>query len=245
VPQPDPPAARSHPFVTTRWSLVFSAADPDARDAREQFARLYAYPLYAFARRKGLTVEDAEDAVQGFLSRLMVGNRLGGVRPEGGRFRSYLLAGFRNFLVSLHRHDTALERMPAAGIVFLEGLDPEGRFSLETSSGGSPETEYDRQCARTILELVEEQLRREYSIRGQDALFEHFLRHLTEDPDADSHAAAALRMGRDPGAIRNAMVAFRSRFGRLFREHVEATLETTDARLVEDELRHLYQALGG
>lgn len=241
-PRDDPLAAVQ--FTTTRWSLVFSAANPESHVAREQFARLYAYPLYAFARREGLAVPDAQDAVQGFLSRLMVGDRLGGVRPEGGRFRSYLLAGFRNFVVSQHRHDVAQSRRPEAGMVFLDGLDPEQRLALEPVTSFSPETEYDRRCALSLIESVQEEMRRDYESRGQSELFHHLLRHLTDELDSESHAEAAARLGRDPGTIRNAMVGFRSRFNRLFRERVSATLDGDDAHQVDEEIRHLHQALG-
>lgn len=237
-----PPAAAQ--FTTTRWSLVFSAANPESGAAREQFARLYAYPLYAFARREGLAVPDAEDSVQGFLSRLMAGDRLGGLRPEGGRFRSYLLAGFRNFLISEHRHATAQARTPEAGMVFLDGLDPEQRLALEPATSSSPETAYDRHCALSLIDSVQEEMRRHYELRGQSDLFYHLLKHLTDELDSESHAEAAARLGRDAGTIRNAMVGFRLRFNALFRQRVAATLDDDDARQVDEEIRHLYQALG-
>ena len=44
-------------FDTTRWSLVMSAVEGVGDEAREALAALcqaYWYPLYAFARRRGI-----------------------------------------------------------------------------------------------------------------------------------------------------------------------------------------------
>ena len=56
------------PFVTTRWTVVVRAGgeSADAEAALAQLCRDYWYPLYAFARRRGLTGEDAQDATHGF-----------------------------------------------------------------------------------------------------------------------------------------------------------------------------------
>ena len=56
------------PFLTTRWTVVTRAGgeSADAEAALAQLCRDYWYPLYAFARRRGLAAEDAQDATQGF-----------------------------------------------------------------------------------------------------------------------------------------------------------------------------------
>ena len=48
------------PFVTTRWTVVVRAGgeSADAEAALAQLCRDYWYPLYAFARRRGLTGAD-------------------------------------------------------------------------------------------------------------------------------------------------------------------------------------------
>ena len=57
-------------FAATHWSVVLAAGDgasPESSAALEWLCRTYCYPLYAFVRRKGYSVEDAEDLVQDFL----------------------------------------------------------------------------------------------------------------------------------------------------------------------------------
>src|SRR5439155_24889387 len=50
-------------FTTTHWSVVLAAghpSSPDAREALDKLCRSYWYPLYAFVRRQGCPVEEAE-----------------------------------------------------------------------------------------------------------------------------------------------------------------------------------------
>jgi len=54
-------------FLTTRWSLVLGARDRSRLEARAALAKLcqeYWYPIYAFIRRKGHDLNDAEDLTQ-------------------------------------------------------------------------------------------------------------------------------------------------------------------------------------
>jgi DNA-directed RNA polymerase specialized sigma24 family protein len=51
-------------FLTTRWSMVLSAGDgasPEAARALEALCQGYWYPLFAYVRRTGRPVADAED----------------------------------------------------------------------------------------------------------------------------------------------------------------------------------------
>ena len=61
-------------FMTTRWSIVLSAGRDQAADAggaMETLCGSYWYPLYAFARRRGHSADDAKDLTQEFFSRLL------------------------------------------------------------------------------------------------------------------------------------------------------------------------------
>jgi hypothetical protein len=64
------PTALDHAeFDATRWSLVLEAAQGRAEAGPEALAQLcerYWPPLYAFARHRGFSPEDAQDLVQGF-----------------------------------------------------------------------------------------------------------------------------------------------------------------------------------
>src|SRR5215475_11605208 len=82
-------------FHTTHWTVVLGASSGDGPVAAEALASLcssYWYPLYAYIRRSGFTRHDAEDLTQGFFASFISRDSLTRVRPQAGKFRSYLLA---------------------------------------------------------------------------------------------------------------------------------------------------------
>lgn len=62
-------------FATTRRSLVRAAGGdrttPEVRSALTALREAYWYPLYAEARRRGLSAEDASDRTQAFFARMI------------------------------------------------------------------------------------------------------------------------------------------------------------------------------
>lgn len=97
--------AQANPiFATTHWSVVLAAGEVDSREsatALEQLCRTYWYPVYAYARRRGLTEHDAQDAVQGMFARILELNSLRQVSADKGRFRSFLLAALNHYLADV------------------------------------------------------------------------------------------------------------------------------------------------
>ena len=104
--EPEHPAgepAGDSRFATTHWSVVRAAGKGKGQDAQKALAalcRLYWYPLYAFVRRQGFSVEDAEDMTQGFFARFLEKDYLKTVSPHKGKFRSYLLGALKHFLAN-------------------------------------------------------------------------------------------------------------------------------------------------
>ena len=85
--------ARDAVFVTTQWSVVLTAAGSDtaqAQAALEKLCATYWYPLYAYVRRRGHPVHDAQDLTQTFLARLLERKWVGDADRERGRFRTFL-----------------------------------------------------------------------------------------------------------------------------------------------------------
>src|SRR5579859_1934208 len=61
-------------FHETRWTIVLQAVEsssPASAEALASLCRIYWYPLYAFARRSGLSQADAADVTQAFFERLL------------------------------------------------------------------------------------------------------------------------------------------------------------------------------
>src|SRR5437667_12480015 len=83
-------------FVTTRWSLILSAAhvgteEQKARDALAELCRTYWRPIFSFVRGRGYSTEDAQDLTQDFLVRILKNDWLQHDDRHSGRCRSRVL----------------------------------------------------------------------------------------------------------------------------------------------------------
>src|SRR5512137_1517964 len=87
-------------FVTTHWSVVLAAGRSDtlrSQAALEKLCRAYWLPLYAYARRRGHSVEDAQDLTQEFFARVLEHQWLARADQAKGRFRTFLLTAMERF----------------------------------------------------------------------------------------------------------------------------------------------------
>ncbi len=230
-------------FPATQWSIILRAGNATTaptREALEELCRIYWPPLYAFLRRNGSDPHEAKDIVQGFLARLLERNDLEAVGPERGRFRSYLLAGLRNFLVSEVRRDFAQKRGGGTALVSFDSADAESLCSGVIAAGLSPDQAFDRRWAETILERAVEALRQEHFARGKSELFEVLKPSLAGD-SAPNHASWAHQLGMTPGAVTVAVHRLRARLRELVRLDVAQTVGTYEG--VEEEMRNLLAIL--
>ncbi len=88
---------------TTQPSLIGRLHDHDDHEAWREFDRRYGPLIVAYARRRGLSLPDAEDLRQVVLVSLASAMRTFELRPERGRFRSYLGRVVGNAIHRAHR----------------------------------------------------------------------------------------------------------------------------------------------
>ena len=113
VPEIQAEPAQAELFSTTHWSVVLAAGQdvrPGRQAAVERLCCTYWYPLYAYIRRAGYDIEDAEDLTQGFFARLLEKDYLAQVDRQKGRFRSFLLACLRHFVADQRDCARAVKR---------------------------------------------------------------------------------------------------------------------------------------
>lgn len=233
-------------FHTTRWSEVRAAGSGSAaaRAALESLCRAYGYPLYAFLRRDGHGADDARDLVQGFLASLIARDDLARVAPEGGRFRSWLLAGLRHFASNERARERAQKRgggVPPLSLDALVGAAEE-RYAVEPADGETPERLYERRFALAVLEAALDRLGAAEEAAGRGAAFDALRPFLTGDPPPDGLAGAAEALGKRAGAVKVAAHRLRKRFRAALVEEVTRQVERPQD--VEDELLHLFRVLG-
>jgi len=232
-------------FETTHWSLVLQAGHVSSSGgpaALAQLCQTYWPPLYAYARRKGHGPHDAQDLTQDFFSRLLEDNFFSTADRAKGRFRSFLLTAFNNFLINEWVRGQAQKR---GGGQVLIPLDMEG---IEATSGAelahhlTPERAFERRWVLALLEKVVRRLQDEYVSAGRAELFGALRGSLSGEALGKSYAEVAQRLGMSEGAVKVAVHRLRQRYRELLRAEIANTVASPDE--VDDELRHLFAALG-
>ena len=214
----------------------------DARAALTTLCETYWYPLYAFLRGRGHGPADAEDLTQAFFAMLLEKQVLRHADPSRGRFRSFLLTALQNFAANVHARNTAAKRGGGIPVLPLEFETAEGRFMLEPASGDSPERSFDRRWALTLLDRAMSRLHHEALSRKREDQFEALKPYLTGDDPQFSYVTTAATLGMSEGAVKVAVHRLRRRFRDIVRDQISQTVATPDE--IEDELRHLWSAVG-
>lgn len=232
-------------FATTRWSVVLQAGGPTSQGsaaALEQLCRTYWYPLYTFARRSGVPAHDAEDLTQAFFAFLLEKDAIARADRERGRFRTFLLAAFKNFHANERAHRAALKRGGGKPLLSFEELQAEHAYQDEAKSELSPERLYDQKWAVSLLDQVMQALRREYMSLGKAELFDVLRGVVWGGANETGYALLARSAGLSEGAFKVAVHRLRSRFRECLRQEVAQTVGSPAE--VDHELRHLLAVVG-
>lgn len=225
-------------FPDTRWTLILSTrGDPAARRrALEDLLGLYWKPLYFFARRKGLDIESAKDAVQGFCAHLLEGDVLARVDKEKGKLRSYLRTSLDHYVANLREANQAKKRGGEHKILSLDVEGAEGQLGRRDEDPGKA---FDREWATGVMERALAALRREFESGKRSGPFELALRFFGVG-EAPSYADAAKEAGMTQSQLKAFLHRARVRFRELVKDEVK---ETTDGEDPDAEIDHLLRAL--
>jgi RNA polymerase sigma-70 factor (ECF subfamily) len=233
-------------FATTHWSVVLSAgqrASPQAVEALEVLCRNYWYPLYACVRRRGYSVEDAQDLTQGFFAQLLARDYLARADPQRSRFRSFLLSGLKRFLCDEWDKSRRLKRGGGQTVISLDAAAAEHRYQLEPADQLTPERVFERSWATTLLERAADRLRAEYVAGGKSGLYEHLTEFRLDAADQRAYAEVAAQLGLSDSALKSAIHRLRQRHLQLVREEIAQTV--ANPAEVDEEIRYLLGVIGG
>lgn len=231
-------------FPETCWSILITKPGQSSDSSRDRrFADLcesYWYPLYAYLRRKGHSSHDAQDLTQGFFVHLLGGDRIGGLDPELGKFRSYLLGAMNHFLNDRRKFENAQKRGGGQIPFSIEEERAENRFQNEPVDDLSAEKLFDRKWALTVINDTKARIGLEFQQQGKAQVFSELGEFLTSMPEQGTYAGIAERLDLKEGNVRAIVSRMRKRFKTLLREQVRATVSSDEE--IDDEIRHLLGA---
>lgn len=213
-------------FPSTRWSQL---GGPKGYDT---LLRAYWKPAYVYIRtawRK--SNEEAKDLTQDFFTRLLQGDRLKDLRPDGGRFRAYLKEALRNYLIDVQRAAATRRDVEPA---FRIDVDPD-RWS-PPAPGASPEAAFDREWLACLLDVATKKLEAELATRGKSKYFDVFRLYLLEGGDV-TYGSVAKKLDLSESDVRNHLTHCRGRLKELLAEEIRDTVD--DDGDAEAELRGL------
>jgi RNA polymerase sigma-70 factor (ECF subfamily) len=232
-------------FEPTHWSVVLAARNtqsPAATESLEALCRTYWYPLYAHVRRRGRDHHTAQDLTQEFFARLVEKNWLAAVKPEKGRFRTFLLASMDHLLANDWRDARAAKRGGASLPISLEDCAAgEERFTRELPTGDAVERQFDRAWATVVLERALARLQQEFIARNKANQFQDWKLFLSREATNAACGESGRRLRMSASAVSVAVHRMRERYGVLLRETVAQTM--ADPSDTEEELQYLFTLL--
>lgn len=228
---------------TTQWSSIILLKDlknPEAQIALANLFKKYWTPLYIYVRRKGYNVEDSQDLVQGFFTDLIEKEYLKKADKEKGRFRSFLLSSMNHYLINEWDKKKALKRGGDKIILSLDFEEAEGNYKKEPSSSLSPDKIYERQWVVSLLNMVLDKLKQEFTENGKEQVYEEIKGCMTYEDTDTTYSEIAQKLGMSEGAIKVTIHRARKRFKELLHNEIMQTVANPNE--IDDEIRYLFLA---
>ena len=244
--------AQTNFFEATCWSVVLAAGrNEEAPEAAEaalaRLCKTYWSPLYGFIRSRGYSVHDAQDLTQGFFAHLIEHRIYLRTRSDRGKFRSFLLASLKNFLMDARDREQALKRGGACEFLPLheeQAQAAEAMFQTQASvcSDLADDRLFERQWAEAVIRSSLDRLSEEFKAEGKGELLaslEVFLRGGANPPPTYDELEA--RLGMPAATIRSHVTRLRARYRDALRAELRQTVDT--AREVDEEVKRLLRVL--
>jgi len=234
--------ANATEFRTTLWTSVLAAgkeSSPDSEAALANLCRTYWPPVYAYIRKRVLSIEQAEDLTQSFFARFLEKNYVARAQRDRGRFRCFLLTSVENYLCDEHDRSSAQKRGGGQPVLSLDLalLDEE----KEPASPMTPALAFEKRWAQTLLNRVMQRLRKEHQEGSRAELFEHLQSQLWGETTAIPYDELSKRLEMSNVHLRVAVHRMRQRYREILREEIAQTVSRPED--IEDEIRYLLQVV--
>jgi DNA-directed RNA polymerase specialized sigma24 family protein len=240
------PADDDFPDTTiTLLGRLHSADEEQRRTALAQVAQRYWFPLYRYARTRGLDAHAASDAVQEFFHHLLSREEAFTRYDEKlGCLRGWIITIFRNLLASRKEHDRRLRRGGGIEHIAFDVHEAERFILLEPEEQGTPEELFDRGFARQLWRQVLDTVRTHYAHRRREHIFEKLhpliLGDLKNYPKTTTELAAELGLN-GQNELKVTLHRLRTEAAKEFKR---AVYDVVQGDGWHDEVRYLLKLIG-
>ncbi|MEM7699373.1 MAG: sigma-70 family RNA polymerase sigma factor [Verrucomicrobiota bacterium] len=235
------PSSKEGSFPPTRWTYIKRVKEGKEREHDDAVAVLceaYWRPVYFFVRRYGKSPQDAEDITQGFFEQFLRRDDFAKADRNTGKLRTFILAALSNFMTNLHVREQRLKRGGGKTIISLDEDPEEGSASFEPSENLTPDRQFERSWAETLLRRALNSVGETYGTKGKGDLFEVLSDYLKPWKKTRPRSEAAAELGMNESAFKVALHRLRKQYGEELAREIAETLEPGGD--VQDELRYLY-----
>jgi DNA-directed RNA polymerase specialized sigma24 family protein len=229
-------------FPPTQWSLIAAAregSEADAASALNTLCHAYWQPLYVFARRRGVPPDEAPDFVQEFLSDFIERGILIRSDPQRGRFRSFLLTAFQNYLTTQRRKQLSEKRGGRVDFVELGEVMREEEWQAGMSDA-EPERAFDLRWAEAVMHRAMNRVQGDYERAGNKEIFDA-MRPALFGEKIENLKTLGRRFGMTTGGAGAAVFRLRTKFRTVLRDEVGQTV--AEQQEVDGEIHYLLSLL--
>ena len=245
---------RKDPFEPTHWSVVLTAAqgDKDSREVQTALATLcqtYWSPLYTYLRSRGHDPHEAQDLTQGFFEHLIEHRIYERTHPSKGKFRSFLLAATKNFLINEHEKNHALKRGGRQVLLPLhEAQAQQAEGFLQSHQGEkTSELEADRafelSWAQALVDAAMLRVGALYAAEDKQHLFETLRIFIAGGGSLPAYDDLGASLGMRASTLRSHVTRLRALYRKALFVEVRQTVDSEAE--AQNELKELLRVLVG
>ena len=161
--------------------------------------------------------------------------------PNKGRFRTYLLAAWKRFLIDQYRKQNSERRGGEAVTLALNFETGEQHWLALQSREPDPDRIFMRSWAKSLLGEAKNRLRTDYVQRNRQTLFDRLQPWLTQSPSAAEYDELGTQLNSAANTVKVALHRLRMRFGTVLREVIAETVD--DPTDIDREINDLLQLL--
>lgn len=214
-------------FPSTCWSRIIGrGADGTARDPDlEALLVQYWRPIHGYlSRRHRLGREEAADATQDFLLRILEGAVVPAADRRRGRFRAFIKRALDHHVIDRTRAARTAKRGGSHRVLSLDfDRDDDGRPDAADPDAATPEEALDTAWRRALVAGALDEVERALRAEGKGVHVDLFIEHYLESP-RPSHQASAAKYDLRLTDVSNYLRVVKDRYRASLRRRIRETV---------------------